>query len=32
MVVKLMYKNMVELLEELSGNYPKYIKINKEVS
>ena len=30
--VKLILENMVELLEELSGNYPKYIKINKEVS
>lgn len=30
--VKLVLENMVELLEELSGNYPKYIKINKEVS
>lgn len=30
--VKLILENMIELLEELSSNYPKYIKINKEVS
>ena len=30
--VKLILENMIELLEELSSNYPKYIKIDKEVS
>lgn len=30
--VKFILENMAELLEELSSNYPKYIKINKEVS